>query len=369
MDGSRKQLRKKLVLFTLIFCAVQAVEARADKVNAEWYSTLHALSMGNAAITIADDPSTAMFYNPALLANQKHASLEIFNPQLEMGLGNIGISKTISDYTRQLQLKNAYPLLKDHPNKASSFGAAIYPNFSAQNFAIGVLGKAESSAYVDGNGKLTFRSRYLVIPTMGLSVGLFSGRIRFGVAGRAINITANDHTVSSATGYGYLVNAQEGFGIGLDAGTTITLPWSTLPTIGLVARNIGDTSFPSNPVIKIATGTTVRPDLIRHTYDAGFSIAPKLSQRSVLTIASDLRDITNTAETNYLRHINLGFDITSRKILSFRFGVSRGYWTAGFGFNARKGSLEIGSYAEELDASGFRKVEDRRLAIRYGGRF
>ena len=373
MDGSHIQLWKELIERLLLGLALAVVllpgTALGDKVNAEWYSSVRALSMGNTGISQSDDPQTSMFYNPALLATQRKTNFEFFNPQIENGFGNLALANETAHYTSQLNLGSAYPLLLDEKNTPSSFSASIYPNFYAQNFALGLLGKAESSSYVNENGRLIYRSRYLVMPTMALSAGLFSGRLRFGVAVRLINSTQNDKNVANADDEGYIVNAQEGLGVGLDAGMTIGLPWKLLPTFGLVARNVGDTSFSSDAIVKVSKGNPIKHDMVKKTYDAGFSIAPKLTQRSGLVMALDYRDATNTSNTPTLRKVNLGFEITSYKVFQLRFGVSRGFWTAGFGLRGKSSSLDIGSYADELDASGFRKVEDRRLAIRYGGHF
>ncbi len=355
----------------VVYCVslLVALQTRADKTNNEWHTTLRAASMGNVGITTAEDSATAMFYNPALLARQKKINLEFFNPLLEMGFGNLSISQTTTDHNRQMTLKNAYPLLRDHKNKVSSGRVALYPNFFAQNFSIGVLGSAQSQAYVDSNGTLVYRARYLVMPTVGMSVGIFSGRIRIGIAARAINITSNDRTTTTPDGHGYSVNAQEGFGLGGDAGVTFTLPWAALPTFGAVVRNIGSTKIGSKPVIKIAQGLATSHDSIPMTFDTGFSISPKISQRSTMTIGAEYRDATDTSKTPTLRKVNFGVELNNNRFFQFRFGASRGYWTAGIGFTGKSGSLEIGSWADEASASGFRKVEDRRFSMGYGGRF
>ncbi|NUM87695.1 MAG: hypothetical protein HUU37_00685 [Bdellovibrionales bacterium] len=135
-------------VFRAMFCAGLALcsAARADKTNNEWHTTIRAATMGNVGITTAEDSATAMFYNPALLARQRKINLEFFNPVVEMGFGNLTIAGKKSDYNRQMTLKNAYPLLRGHRNKVSSYRAAIYPNFFAQNFSFGVLGSAQSQA-------------------------------------------------------------------------------------------------------------------------------------------------------------------------------------------------------------------------------
>lgn len=339
--------------------------AWGDAANNEWNSTTRSLSMGNVGIASAEDAATAMFYNPAALARGKRASVEIFNPQFDSGssiFSGAGVSKHIS-------LKDVKPELERKPNRGSYLGGSLYPNVSAQNFNFGILMKGEGGSYYDGTN-LHYVSRYLVIPTMGLSMGTFGGRFRLGAAVRGIQYSGNDETVKGLHGgEGYTVDMREGVGLGLDAGALITMPWKALPTFGFVARNVGDTSFPGGAAFSFNAGDSRPREKIKMTYDAGFSLAPKVGQRSVLSLAVDYRDALNVNDINVKRRINLGVELGMSRTVYVRLGVSRGYWTAGMGLASKHGSLDLGTYAEELNARGFRVVEDRRFSFRYGSRF
>jgi hypothetical protein len=341
----------------------------ADAANAEWVSTTRALTMGNVGIANATDGTSAMFYNPAALARQKKTTVELFNPQFDIGTGvfTMGGSSNIGKHSA---LSRVRPLLSVNKNSVSSAGFSLYPNLSAQNFNFGILMKAEGASVDDGTN-LIYRSRYLLIPTMALSMGALGGRFRLGVALRGIQISENDKNVLNTTTstIGYSMDMAEGFGIGLDAGALISLPWASLPTLGFVARNVGDTSFPSSASYSIAAGTSTKHDKIKMTYDGGFSIAPKLGQKSTFTFAADYRDILNVHGINDKRRLNLGFEIDYQRVLFFRAGYGRGYWTAGLGIGSRFGSLDLGTYSEELSATGFNGIEDRRVSLRFGSKF
>jgi hypothetical protein len=342
--------------------------AFADSVNNEWYSTTRALSMGNAAIAGAEDSATAMFYNPAALSRSKKASVELFNAQYDVG-GGVFQESGLS-FAKHTTLEKARPMLQDSPGRVSSMGGAIYPNISAQNFNFGILGRAEGSSYYDGT-KLYYKSRYLIIPTLGLSMGAVGSRFRLGVAVRGIQATENDRDVlgTSTAAIGYTVDASEGFGLGLDAGALLTMPVAGTPTLGFVARNIGDTTFSGGAPVKVASGSVTRKEKIKMTYDAGFSFFPKIGRRSGLTFSADYRDILNQSGASTMRRINIGMEFNIRQAAYLRAGFGRGYWTAGIGLASKMGSIDIGSYAEELDARSFRSKEDRRFSIRYGSRF
>jgi hypothetical protein len=355
-----------LALLLILFLPSQAL---ADAANAEWLSTTRALTMGNVGIANANDGATAMFYNPAALARQKKITVELFNPQFDMGTGvfTMGGSSNIGKHSA---LSRVRPLLSLNKNSVSSVGFSLYPNISAQNFNFGILMKAEGASVDDGTN-LIYRSRYLLIPSMALSMGAIGGRFRLGLALRGIQISENDKSVlnTTTTSIGYSTDMAEGFGIGLDAGALLSLPWASLPTLGFVARNVGDTSFPSAASFSIAAGTSTQRDKIKMTYDGGFSIAPKLGQKSTFTFAADFRDIMNAHGISDKRRLNLGFEIDYQRVLFFRAGFGRGYWTAGMGIGSRYGSLDLGTYSEELDATRFNGIEDRRVSLRFGSKF
>ncbi|MCO5141712.1 MAG: hypothetical protein M9962_01325 [Oligoflexia bacterium] len=343
--------------------------AFADKPNAEWLSTTRALSMGNVGIASADDPATAAFYNPATLAKTKRTIFEFFNPQVEFGTNVFAVSADTTKLGNHVNLKKLTPYLQGKPNKASYLGASIFPNLNAQNFNFGILLSAKGQSYVDGAGNLNYKSRYLLIPSMGLSIGLLGGRFKLGASVRAIQITENDERTTNFTDVGYMNNPNEGFGVGVDVGSTFSLPWTWLPTFGFVARNLGDTTFSGSAPVSIGQGTIRRKGKVKMTYDGGFSVTPKTGRQSAFTFAADYRDIMDVYGVNIKRRINLGMEFSVSKMIFMRLGFGRGYWTAGIGVSTRQGSLDIGTYGEELHEKNFRVNEDRRISIRYGSKF
>ena len=359
MEGCLKISALLLLLPTLAF---------ADAVNNEWHSTTRNLSMGNVGIASSEDPTSAAFYNPAALARAKKASFEVFNPQFDMGLGVFGLGDA-KGISKHMSLDKIQPELKKNPGKASSIGAAIYPNLYIRNFNLGVLLSRYQSSYSDGTTTY-YRYRSLVMPSLGISAAIFSGRFRLGVAARGIRWTDNDRDTTDTTNFSYTRGAGKGWGVALDGGVHLTMPWKGLPTIGVVARNIGGTKIAEGQITDAPlTGQNYHINPLPMTFDVGFAIFPKVGQRSTLTMAVDYRDLHNNTKTSTLRHVNAGMELSIVRTLYLRAGVSRGYWTAGIGLASKLGSLDIGTYAEELHRSDFRAQEDRRVSFRYGSRF
>jgi hypothetical protein len=362
MDGRLFRLVGALLLVS--------APAFADAVNNEWYSSTRALSMGNVGISSAEDSITAMFYNPGALTRNKHTVLEIFNPQLEIGKGVFTIAGSGAGYGKQLSLKDTQPLLMEHPHKASYMGYSLFPNVHAQNFGFGILWRQEAVSYINSQDKLEYHSRYLLLPTMGIAMNLMGNHLRLGVGFRAIQITENNRKVDpDADGVGYKKDPEEGFGIGADVGALFSLPWSSLPTLGVVARNVGDSTFTGGAPFPQGEGIARMPGRIKMTYDGGFSISPKIGQRDTLIFAIDYRDIQNVSYVDTRRHVNIGLELGFKKSFFLRTGFGRGYWTAGFGLASKYGSFDFGTYGEELDARNFQGIQDRRYSLRFGSKF
>lgn len=371
MEGTHSW-RGIVLYFLLISGFLVGNIAKADTVNGEWYSTARALTMGNAAITLGGDPATAMFYNPAALAGNRKASFEFFSPQISLGTGNFSLGG-VTDLADQLSLEDLATLLNTNPLTSMHFGFSLYPNFSAKNFGAGVLLSFEASAAVDNESNLFQTTKALLIPTIGISVGLFSGLFKIGAAARLIQSTRKNIETSLLTAdfseLSFTEGAEEGLGFGLDAGFIWTLPWSWLPTFGGVIRNIGGTDLTGNALFSVAGDEKVPHSKIDMTIDGGVSVEPKLGQRTILRIAADYRDVTNTSNTGLLRKVNLGLELGMKRRVFFRAGYSQGYWTAGFGLSGKSASLDLGTYGEEIHPTETGEIEDRRIVIRYGSKF
>ncbi len=367
-------------LFRALFCvAIMAAfpdQSRADALNAEWISSTRALSMGNTGIASADDPTTATFYNPAALARLKKPMLEVFNPQVEMGTGIFSASSSIVDWGKHATFSASRELVKAKPGKISSGGFSLYPNISSQNFSFGVLARLHRWSYYDkAAGVWHYYSRYLVVPTMGLSMAALGGRFRLGFGVRLIQVTKTegqepDGAVTSTASESLVADTRNGLGVGLDAGVLITMPWAWLPTIGAVARNVGDTSFPTAGLVKIGSPSAPHNhQIVKMTYDAGFSLSPKVGSKDVLTMAFDFRDARNQTGAAPIRHINAGFEYNASKKFYLRAGFSQGYWTTGIGLATKQGTFDIGTHAEELHPTKLNNIEDRHISIRISRRF
>lgn len=342
--------------------------ALADVVNNEWYSTPAALGMGNTGIASSDDPTTAMFYNPAGLAKQRKPGVELLNFHVEFGTGNFTLTPNITEFGKHLSLGQIQPKLSENRFTTSSLGVSTYPTFYTQNFGFGVLGRSETYSYMDNAGQVIYRSRYLLVPTGALSMGINGGRFRIGVAIRGVQVTESSATTADLTNLSYKNSAMEGMGLAADAGLIWTFLTNGFGSLGLVARNIGDTALNTAPMVKMGTGDSTGHAPVKRTYDAGISLSPRYGQRTFGIWSVDYRDAFNVTNTKVASKFNFGTELNLDRFFYLRAGISRGYYTAGFGIQGKRAFMDIGTYGEEMSTGSFRLTEDRRIFLRVGGK-
>lgn len=339
--------------------------ALLDPVNREWFSTARALTMGNAGIATAEDATTAMFYNPAALSSNRKLSAEVFNPQFDVGVNSLTIVGGVDKVGKAIDLSKIQPQLEANPDKSVFVGMGLFPHLAAKNFAFGILAKAEGGAYMNTQRELRYRYQQIFMPTAGFSLGLLSGYLKLGVAVRLIHLVEVNRKAPDLGTLSYRQGAGEGMGIAADFGSLLVLPVDWLPTFAFVGRNIGGADLTGAPLVKLLPDNSPAPAVTEMSFDFGFSASPKLSQTTVLKSSIEFRDFTNVSETVAARKINLGFELSMRRYLFLRFGVSQGYWSAGFGLSGRSGSLDFGTHGKELEPRNFRGTEERRIVMRY----
>lgn len=325
--------------------------------------------MGNVGLTSAEDPTLSMFYNPAGFGSVKRPQLEVFNPQLEGAINNFGSVGGASNFTKVGSLQSAQAPLAQRRKQPLSMGAAVFPNFSARNIGIGLLAQTQRNAYMDSAGAVHYQFQTLVMPTLGLSMGFFSGLLKLGGAVRYVILTEANTSSTNLRALSYRNNAKEGAGIALDAGGLLTLPFSSLPTFAFVARDIGGTRLTGTPPIRNAAASAPKPEKISMAFDGGFALHPKLSQMSALKFGVDYRDITDVSKSRIFRKVNIGMELMLQRYFGIRWGYGSGYWTFGLGVYGKGGELELGSYGKELTGAGLQGVEDRRILLRYSKKF
>lgn len=325
------------------------------------YDSPQGLAMGNAFSADATGYA-ANYYNPAGLAKGSSKSWVITPIDFEGILSFAGAARDWA--ARSFGISRLNPELANHPGSYDFFRGTLIPSVTRKNFGVSVLDSYYYAAQSDGKN-IDINAGQDLGPTVGAAVSLWENRLKLGIATKFLlrnQIKGTFDAASLATDSAVMSNMKEGFGIGVDAGLLFRLPWTYVPTLALVAHDIGNTTFRPTHVL-LNTQSTGAPDPLEQSYDGGFSIHPILWKGLRATIAVEVRNLERS-DLPFRKRSHVGLQIESDRDFFFWAGANQLYPTGGLGYHVRGGDLEIGTYAEDI-GEGTSDVEDRRFLIRY----
>lgn len=340
--------------------------AWSDVFNTETSSSAHALGMGNAGV-VAERGSHAIFYNPANLAtNETRTNFQPINVQMdvtERSASNLMSGKSINLF----DLQGGYNAALKSPGQPVGARFSAYPNFTSKYLSFGMLYELNQSAEVRGaDGALRVKARNRFAPIAALSWRMFGGILRFGgsaqyeTVGNANEWVSNPETAN--LDYSEYISAGAGFNF--TGGVTLTFPFRYLPSFSFVARNIGNTNYTQTPMIDFGKKRDVPQKPM--TFDVGSLWTVYLGKYLETRYAFEYRDLTHEFEpSSRMRRLNIGTEFILFDLIRLRAGMSRGYWTFGFGLQTRKGSLDFAAYADEKENMGLRSGKEQRYSLQY----
>jgi hypothetical protein len=336
--------------------------ARQDIVPGSRYTSARGAALGDAYLPLSED-SSALFYNPAGIGKVRKTLVEPMNASLELSSGYLGMFDL--SFFKLTNLKSFAPTLADHPGKVAGIGASIFPSIVMRGFGFGLLAETQVSGVNDGTN-IRYRSQYRLIPTFGTAVRLASGVVRLGYSAQWVNQAVGDNTVPVGTDpLGYNQSLAQGSGISHNAGIAVTLPFEYLPAFNLVARNILGTHYSSFTLYPIAKNKTGVPADDPMTFDASFSMAPKVGPSgNVMNFVVELRDLTNRSSVSLLGRATVGVEFAYRDSVFLRGGWGSGYPNAGIGLKRKTAEFSLSWYSEEIGRS-YSEARDSRFMVQY----
>jgi hypothetical protein len=337
----------------------------------EFYNNTRSLGMGGAGVAITSD-ETALFRNPANLGSLRGIYGTFLDPELE-GSSNF-VNQVSSTFTsKAFDIESVKTVLDTNRDQYYHARMQVTPSFVFRNFGVGLIYRNQIHAQTEATGTTmdTFYQNDMGV-VLGANLRLFDGRIKIGGNAKIISrIEVINPTLATAGPFDLATIGSEGTGLSYDAGILIQLPWTFLPTIGAVARDVGDTTFDKRDGFRLRT--TGRPATVKQSVDVGLSLFPIHGNqfRSVWTL--EYVDATNSRDDkDNMKRARFGFETNWRDIFFFRLGMHQRYWTAGFEVASERISWQIASYGEEIGSTvnGVTTTkEDRRLNTKFSVRF
>ncbi len=353
-------LLQTVLLFALSL-EVNASERRS------FYSGVRCLGMGGACLAVTND-ETALLVNPAALGKLRDFYGTIFDPEVEFG-SNTPELYSSKAFSSPFQLEDIKDTLD--ANRGLHFHAKtqLFPSFVGRNFGIGFFGNylldAEMSA--DGATIDTYYRNDMGV-ALGFNFRFFDGRIKLGFNSKLISrIEVNNEALSSSGPLDYASIGSEGLGVSTDVGIILAAPWTYIPTISAVLRDVGGTSFDKATGVRMETAT--RPEMIPQDLDVAFALFPIHSNfvRSSWTV--EYRGLLTSAdEEDKAKLIHAGLEFNFGDVFFMRGGYNQRYWTAGFELASERFQWQLASYGEEIGTSSAPR-EDRRYTFKFAYRF
>lgn len=358
------------IIFSGIF--VGGVESFAGE-RREFYNGVRGLGMGGASVAVVND-ETALALNPAALGRLRDFYGTVVDPELDF-------SWKITDYHRSKAFSQPFKIDNVLPTMQQNLGAYYHarfqmmPSFVAPNFGIGILMKNTLDLEVkEATAADVFYQDDLAL-LLGYNLRLWGGRIKIGFSAKVISrIEVSETDVDPGTqemDLPSLADAEllrEGVGVGTDVGLILTAPWVLLPTLAVVARDVGGTTFDSMSGVR-NKDATVRPREVLQDLDVGLSVSPIHSKdhRSVWTI--EYRGVLTAGdETDKAKLMHAGFEYNFGDVVFLRLGYNQRYWTAGAELASERYQFQFATYGEEI-GDGTRPREDRRYTFKAAYRF
>lgn len=366
---------RRVGLWAVCICAVvvAGVSPSAAYERREFYNGVRGLGMGDTSIATVND-ETALALNPAALGRLRDVYGTIFDPEIEAGnrVPDMIRAKSVS---QPFTASSVVPMALLNEGKYYHAKMQMMPSFVARNFGIGLLGNYTFDAEAHSPTAVDVYSRDDLALLLGYNARLWGGRIKIGVTGKVISrIEMNEKNLDPTTqaldkqslaAAGLL---KEGVGVGADVGMLLTAPWTWLPTLGAVLRDVGNTSYDKMSGVRLKDATE-RPDMTKQDLDVGISLSPihRNNVRSVWTI--EYRGLlTASNETDKAKLMHFGVETNFGDVFFLRAGYNQRYWTAGAELASERFQFQVASYGEEI-GDETKPREDRRTVLKFAFRF
>lgn len=332
----------------------------------EFYTGARQMAMGGAGIAVVND-ETALILNPAGLGKLRDSYGTILDPELDTSSNLTGISlkSPIKGYFEPSGVESA---LTASPEKYYHAKLQLFPSYVVRNFGIGLYGNylLDAKMNSDATSMQTYYRSDLAL-LLGYNFRMWDGRIKLGFNGKFINRIEIDKALVPGSDLSLATNASEGAGIGGDVGLNLAAPWAWIPTLSVVARDVGGTKFESGSGLRMTT--TTRPAPIKQDIDVAVALFPIHANRSRSSFTIEYQKMTAASEsTNKMKYAHVGYEFNYGDLIFLRAGLNQNYWTAGVEFATEHMQLQLSSYGEEVGPDTAPE-ENRRVVLKFAFRF
>lgn len=363
--------------FSVIFLLVLSFYSKAsvqfeDSIYPEIITSARALALGNAFMCKVDDHH-ATFYNPAGLGTVRDFKFHVFNFHLEtndhlqkMAAGGF-LTDVFQTLPKSFTMDGVRELVSSNKGKLTHARAHVFPNVTFRYVSLGAFYSTRLKAKASETASTwDYATRTDMGVSAAVNFSLFGGVFKLGGSAAYLirsekiesNVDINNEISLSSSDY------NSGTMLLLNGAARLTLPIRWLPTFSAVLRNPQNSAFTAS-----TSGTGTAPTTIKRTIDAGFSLTPQIGKVIRVHMEANYRDVLNAYSKTMIRKIGLGVEFDIARVFYARLGYGDAFGSFGLGMRAPKFQLDLTSYAEDQDATGYRGTEDRRYVFSFSSGF
>jgi hypothetical protein len=348
---------KCLILLTILsFFGLQA--------HADFYQGIRQMGMGGASVAVVND-ETSLLLNPIGLGRLRVPYITLIDP--EVTTNNKSVSSVQSLALDATNVEEIYPELANQLDERYFVRTQLFPSYVDRHYGFGVLFKDEITATRSSATQfmnLNYVSDWVGV--FGLNKSFYGGVIKVGAAGRWVDRVQYIGTLDPAVdGLNMKTLAVQGAGLGADLGVSLSSPTAWLPTLSVMVKDIGDTSFGMSSGMRDYL-TTGDPTKVPMTMDVAVAVFPIWSKISRGTFTIEYDDVLESGDTTQKLHAGVEVNLADR--FYFRGGYNRGYFTTGFEWNTPFLQLQLAYYGEEVGTEADPQ-QDQRYAFKAVLRF
>ena len=350
----------KSLIFGLIlsFLAIHEAKAQSFAYPSIRYLSPDSQSMGGVSLPLTQEVGNNLFNNPAGLARSTNLHVEALNLD-----GDLSSKMLSAAGTGMTGLGGLSPTLNKDPNVTYAEG---FSNLTAASFGglgMGILVQERVRAYSDGTN-LHYHTVSDVVPALGYGIGLARGVVRLGFSTQYVNEASGINQVASSTSASFLDGISQGHGFSHTASVNFAFPFTYLPTVSIMGRNISGLHFLSGSIASRAKRVSGVPNMQYTSIDAAFNFTVRVSGSVKSLWFVEYDDAMNSISLPFLERIRVGLELGISSAVSLRGGFTGGQFSGGIGFKSQASEI---SFAYFHDRSPFTSIAywDTRFALQY----
>ena len=334
-----------------------------DIVPGSRFTSARGAAMGDAYLSLSDDVTSALFYNPANLAKIRKFEVEPVN--ISVDVNNVFYNSANSNSLNATNLSKYVSTLSNVSQQMSSFGGSVAPSFGFPGFGFSILVDSQMAAQVNSDQSVTYRAHYQLIPALGFAKRLLGGALKLGYSLQWVNQASGTETVTSGdVSQGYSGGIAQGSGFSHNFGLLATIPMKNLPTFGLVARNVMGTSYSTSSLMAFSKTPSGVPSTDPMSIDGSFSLQPKLGSGVLMNLAFEGKDLANASGDTTVGHLAAGGEVNFVNKVFLRGGWAAGYPSAGLGLRRLGTQISFAYFTQRVGSVGS-FVPDTRYMLQY----